>query len=156
MIGGYAGQLDQFGKQSMAPAFQDMFDKYTAAVNQKANEQASQIGETLGSRGGLYSSANLAAQAGMRQRTSVDLASKAADYQADIEKMRQSAQQVYQQGAQNIMGQQAGLAQGEFGGREAAMARLYQDYLQRSQVPDFAKAGMQWAGNQPGSGSYAH
>jgi len=156
MITGYAGQLDQYGKQSMAPAFQDMFSKYVAATNQAANQQSSQIGETLGSRGSLYSSANLNQQANLRQRTSTDLASQAAQYQSQLEQLRQGAQQVYNQGAGQIMGQEAGLAQGEYGAREAGMARMYQDYLRQSQVPPFMQQGMQWASNQPGQGSYAH
>jgi len=156
MISGYGQQLNQFGQQSNAPAFQDMFNKYLAVTNKSANEQASQIGETLGSRGALYSSANLAQQANLRERTSTDLASKAAEYQTQLEQERQQAQQVYNQGAGQLMGAQAGLATGEYGAREAAMGRMYQDYLRQSQVPGFTAAGLAWGANQPGAGSYAH
>jgi hypothetical protein len=156
MIGGYANQLSQFGQQSSAPAFQDLFNKYVASTNQAANQQASQIGETLGSRGALYSGANLQQQSALRQKTSTDLASKAAEYQTALETQRQNAQQVYNQGAGQIMGQQAGYATAEYGAREAAMGRMYQDYLRKSQVPPFAAAGAAGAANLPGSGSYAH
>jgi hypothetical protein len=156
MIGGYAGELNQFGQQSTAPAFQDMFNKYVASTNQAANQQSSQIGETLGSRGALYSSANLGQQAALRQRTSTDLASKAAEYQTALESQRQNAQSVYNQGAGQLMQQQAGYATAEYGAREAAMGRMYQDYLRKSQIPPFAAGGAAGAANLPGSGSYAH
>jgi hypothetical protein len=156
MVGGYAGELNQFGQQSTAPAFKDMFGKYVAATNQAAAGQASQIGETLGSRGALYSSANLAQQSALREKTSTDLASKAAEYQSTLETQRQNAQQVYNQGAGQIMQQQAGLATGEMGAREAAMGRMYQDYLRQSQIPPFAAQGSATGANQPGGGSYAH
>jgi hypothetical protein len=156
MIGGYAQQLNTFGQQSSAPAFQDMFNKYVATTNQAANQQSSQIGETLGSRGALYSSANIGQQAALRQRTSTDLASKAAEYQTTLENERQQAQQVYNQGAGQLMQQQAGYATAEYGAREAAMGRMYQDYLRKSQIPPFAAGGSAGAANLPGSGSYAH
>jgi hypothetical protein len=133
-----------------------MFNKYVASTNQAANQQSSQIGETLGSRGALYSSANLGQQAALRQRTSTDLASKAAEYQTTLESQRQNAQSVYNQGAGQLMQQQAGYATAEYGAREAAMGRMYQDYLRKSQIPPFAAGGAAGAANLPGSGSYAH
>jgi hypothetical protein len=156
MIGGYANELGQYGSQSMAPAFQDMFSKYVATTNAAANQQSGQIGATLGSRGALYSSANLGQQGALREKTSTDLASQASQYQLQLEQARQNAQSVYNQGAGQVMNAQAGLAQGEMGSREAAMARLYQDYTKQSQIPPYASAGFQWGANQPGAGSYAH
>jgi len=159
----YGGQVQQFGQESMAPHFQDMFQKYVDVTNQAANQQAGQIGETMGSRGALYSSANLNAQAALRERTSTDLASKAAEYQQNLEQLRQGAQNVYQQGQgiyqqgqTGLLGAQAGVATAELGSREAAMARAYQDYMKQSSVPPFASVGVQWGANQPGAGSYAH
>jgi hypothetical protein len=156
MIGGYANQLSQYGQQSMAPAFQDMFSKYVATTNAAANQQSGQIGATLGSRGALYSSANLGQQSALREKTSTDLASQASQYQLQLEQARQNAQSVYNQGAGQVMSNQAGLAQGELGSREAAMARTYQDYMRQSQIPPYASAAQQWGANQPGAGSYAH
>src|SRR5215467_13880026 len=54
--------------------FSDMFNKYVDVANREAGRQAGQIGETLGSRGALYSSANLQQQADLRQRTAQDIA----------------------------------------------------------------------------------
>jgi hypothetical protein len=51
------------------------------------------------------------------------------------------------------MGQQAGFAQAEYGAREAAMARAYQDFIRRSDVPPFASTGMQWGATRPGAGT---
>src|SRR4029077_3418117 len=134
MVGKEYGQMQNFGK-SIAPTFDTMFSKYVDVANREAGKQASQIGETLGSRGALYSSANLQQQANMRQQTSQDIANTAAQYQTQLENQRQSAEQIRQTGMQNVMQNQAGLATAEHGAREAAMARAYQDFLRRSDVP---------------------
>jgi hypothetical protein len=128
--------------------FSDMFSKYVDVANTEANRQASQIGETLGSRGALYSSANLQQQADLRQKTSSDIANTAAQYQTQLEQQRQSAMGQVLQG-------QAGLASGEMGAREAAMTRAYQDFLRRSDVPPFASTGVQIGASRPSGGTYA-
>jgi len=126
--------------------FEDMFSKYVDVANREAGRQASQIGETLGSRGALYSSANLQQQADLRQKTSQDIAAKGAEFQTTLENQRQAAMQ-------NVMSNQAGIAQAEYGAREAAMARAYQDFIRRSDVPPFASTGSQWGATRPSSGT---
>jgi len=126
--------------------FEDMFSKYVDVANREANRQAGQIGETLGSRGALYSSANLQQQADLRQRTSQDIAAKGAEFQTQLEQQRQQA-------LGQVMTGQAGLASAEMGGREAAMSRAYADFMRRSDVPPFVNVGMQWGAGMPGQGS---
>lgn len=126
--------------------FTDMFNKYVDVANREAGRQAGQIGETLGSRGALYSSANLQQQADLRQRTAQDIAAKGAEFQTQLETQRQNAMQ-------NVLSNQAGVAQAEYGAREAAMARAYQDFIRRSDVPPFASSGIQWGSTRPSSGT---
>jgi len=128
--------------------FGDMFNKYLDVANTQANLQSGKIGETLGSRGALYSSANLQQQADLRQKTSQDIASTAAQYQTTLEQQRQNAMQYTLSG-------QAGLATAEMGAREAAMGRAYQDYLRQSGVPPFASTGTQIGATRTGGGTYA-
>jgi hypothetical protein len=125
--------------------FGDMFSKYVDVANREAGRQASQIGEQLGSRGALYSSANLQQQADLRQRTSQDIAAKGAEFQTTLEDQRQRA-------LQGVMTGQAGLATSEMGAREAAMSRAYADFMRRSDVPPFVSTGMQWGAGMPGQG----
>src|SRR5262245_62737922 len=65
-------RVQNWGNQN-APTFENMFSKYIDVANREANRQSSQIGETLGSRGASYSSANLQQQAELRQKTSQDI-----------------------------------------------------------------------------------
>jgi hypothetical protein len=125
--------------------FADMFSKYVDVANREANRQAGQIGATLGSRGALYSSANLGQQADLRQRTSQDIAKTASDYQTQLEDQRQRAWT-------GVMTNQAGLASAEMGAREAAMGRSWQDFIRRSDVPPIYNQGAQWAASRPGQG----
>jgi len=122
--------------------FSDMFSKYVDVANREAGRQAQQIGETLGSRGALYSSANLQQQADLRQRTSQDIASTAAQYQTQLENQRQNAMQ-------QVLTGQAGLATGEFGARQGAMQMAYGDFLRQSDVPPFVNTGMQYGSTRP-------
>jgi|SRR5215472_2972600 len=128
--------------------FADMFNNYLNVANTQANIQSSKIGESLGSRGALYSSANLQQQADLRQKTSADIANTASQYQTTLENQRQNAMQYVLQG-------QAGLATGEMGAREAAMGRAYQDFLRQSGVPPFASTGTQIGATRTGGGTYA-
>jgi hypothetical protein len=128
--------------------FDTMFSKYVDVANREAGRQASQIGEQLGSRGALYSSANLEQQADLRQKTSADIANTAQQYQTTLEGQRQTA-------LGQVLTGQAGLASGEMGAREAAMTRAYQDFLRRSDVPPFASVGTQIGSTRPGGGVYA-
>jgi len=123
--------------------FADMFNKYVDVAGREANRQASQIGETLGSRGALYSSANLQQQSDLRQKTSQDIAATAAQYQTQLEDQRQKA-------LGQVFTGQAGLASAEFGAREAAASRMYQDFLRRSDVPPFINPGIQIGATRPG------
>jgi hypothetical protein len=122
-----------------------MFSKYVDVANREANRQASQIGEELGSRGALYSGANLQAQSDLRQKTAQDIAAKGAEFQTTLENQRQAA-------LGNVLAGQAGLASGEMGAREAAMSRAYADFMRRSDVPPFTNVGMQWGAGMPGQG----
>jgi len=124
-----------------------MFSKYLDVANREANRQASQIGEQLGSRGALYSSANLRMQEDLRQKTAQDIAAKGAEFQTTLEDQRQRAM------GQVLTGQQ-GIAQAELGGREAAMARTYQDFIRRSEIPPWMQAGVQWGATRPGGGTF--
>ena len=126
--------------------FNDMFSKYVDVANREAGRQGSQIGENLGSRGALYSSANLQQQADLREKTSADIAAKGADFQTQLEDQRRQA-------LGQVMTNQAGMAQAEYGAREAAMARTYQDFIRRSDVPPFASQGVQWGATRPGAGT---
>jgi hypothetical protein len=128
--------------------FADMFSKYVDVANREAGRQANQIATSLGSRGALYSSANLAQQADLRQRTSQDIANTAAQYQTTLENQRQ-------QDWQNVMQGQAGVASAEMGGREAAMGRAWQDFLRQSDIPPEFGQGQQWASQRPSAGHYA-
>jgi hypothetical protein len=128
--------------------FGDMFSKYVDVANREAGRQGSQIGEALGSRGALYSSANLQQQADLRQRTAQDIAKTAGEYQTTLEDQRQKA-------LGTVLEKQAGVATAEMGAREAAMARAYQDFLRRSDVPPMFSAGSQWGATRPGAGTYA-
>jgi len=128
--------------------FTDMFNKYLDVANTQANLQASKIGESLGSRGALYSSANLQQQADLRQKTSQDIASTASQYQTTLEGQRQSA-------LQNVFTGQAGLASAEMGAREAAMGRAYQDFIRQSGVPPWAQTGAQIGATRPGGATVA-
>lgn len=125
--------------------FEDMFSKYVDVANREAGRQASQIGESLGSRGALYSSANLQQQADLRQRTAQDIAAKGAEFQTTLEDQRQKA-------LANVLTGQAGVASAEMGAREAAMSRAYADFMRRSDVPPFANVGLQWGAGMPGQG----
>ncbi|GEM_PF-4922327 len=128
--------------------FEDMFSKYVDVANREAGRQASQIGESLGSRGALYSSANLQQQADLRQKTSQDIAAKGAEFQTTLEDQRQKA-------LGQVFAGQAGVAQAEMGGREAAMARVFADFMRRSDVPPWANVIAQTGATRPSSGSYA-
>lgn len=157
----YSQQLQQAYQQanaqnqSIAPTFQDMFSKYVDVSNQQAALQSGKIGESLGSRGALYSSANLAQQAGLRQMQTTDLANQAAQFQTSLESQKQNAQQIQNQYMQNILQQQAGVASGEWSARESAMGLAYQDFVRRTGVPPFASAGAQWGAGIGASGAYA-
>lgn len=131
-------------ESSTTGRFGDMFSKYIDVANREAGRQASQIGETLGSRGALYSSANLQQQADLRQKTSQDIAKTGAEYQTTLEDQRQKALAPLYTG-------KAGVATAEYGAREAAMARAYQDFLRRSDVPPMFGAGAQWGAGRPGA-----
>lgn len=128
--------------------FSDMFSKYVDVANREAGRQANQIATSLGSRGALYSSANLAQQADLRQRTSQDIANAGQQFLTGLENQRQNAFQTVLQG-------QAGLASAEYGAREAAMGRAWQDFLRQSDVPPIYSSGQQWAASRPGAGNYA-
>lgn len=154
MVGGEYGNMQNWGK-SIAPNFQQLFSNYLDVANRNANQQASQIGETLGSRGALYSSANLQQQANMRERTAQDIALQASTYQTQLEQQRQSAEALRQQGMQNVMTAQGGLATGEMGEREAAMGRFWQDYMRQSGMPAGAGAVSAWGAGIPAPGQYA-
>jgi len=172
-VGAEAGNVGRFAEESRAPHFDAMMQKYLDVSNREAGNQASKIGETLGSRGALYSSANLQQQADLRQKQTQDIGLQAQTFQSDLEKMRQSAETVRQQGWQgamgaynqaqatrtqgmgNVMGAQAGIAQAEYGAREAAMARAYQDFIRQSEVPPFVSSGIQWGSGVPRGGAYA-
>jgi predicted amidohydrolase YtcJ len=145
-------KMQNFGA-SIAPSFQDMFNKYLDVSNQQAGIQASKIGETLGSRGALYSSANLQQQADLRQRQTQDIALQAANFQTNLENQRLQAEQVRQAGVGQVMTAQGQLAQGEWGSREAAMNRAYQDFLRQSDVPPFTATGIA-TGTSIGGPSY--
>jgi hypothetical protein len=172
MISGEAGRIGQWG-ESNAPNFETMFSKYIDVANREAGRQSSKIGEQLGSRGALYSSANLQQQADLRQRMGQDIGLQSTKFLSDIENQRQQAETVRQQGWAGMMGArtaaeaaaqqgraqvlqgQAGVATAEMGAREAAMARAYQDFLRRSDVPPMFSAGAQWGATRPGAGQYA-
>jgi hypothetical protein len=140
MIGTENTKMQNFGS-SIAPTFNDMFSKYLDVSNQQAGIQSSKIGETLGSRGALYSSANLQQQADLRQKQTQDLSLNAANFQTNLENQRLQAEQVRQAGVGQVLSNQQALAQGEWGSREAAMNRTYQDFLRQSDVPPFAAGG---------------
>lgn len=153
-VGGGAGADDylkmlqkEYGsiESNTTNRFEDMFSKYVDVANREAGRQASQIGESLGSRGALYSSANLQQQADLRQKTAQDIAAKGAEFQTTLENQRQAA-------LDRVMTGQAGVASGEMGAREAAMSRAYADFMRRSDVPPFATVGMQWGAGMPGQG----
>jgi len=154
MIGKEFQNMQNFGG-SIAPNFQQMFSNYLNVANTQANRQAGQIGEQLGSRGALYSSANLQQQADLRQKTSADIANTASQYQTQLETQRQQEEALRQQGMGQVLQNQAGLAQGEYGAREAAMARAYQDYVSRSGPTPAASAVSQWGASAPAPGHYA-
>jgi hypothetical protein len=122
-----------------------MFSKYVDVANREAGRQSDQISSALGSRGALYSSANLNQQADMRRNTTMDIAKYGGELQSELEKQRALEWQ-------NIMGNQAGLATAEMGAREAAMGRAYQDFARRSDVPPLFQQGSQWAATRPGAG----
>jgi hypothetical protein len=172
MVAGEAEKIGAWGA-SNAPNFETMFSKYIDVANREAARQSGKIGEQLGSRGALYSSANLQQQADLRQRMGQDIGVQSTKFLSDIENQRQQAEQVRQQGWQSMMGArtqaelaaqqgrgqvlqgQAGVATAEMGSREAAMARAYQDFLRRSDVPPMFSAGAQWGATRPGAGQYA-
>jgi hypothetical protein len=149
MISAESTNMNNFGA-SIAPTFQDMFSKYLDVSNQQAGIQSSKIGETLGSRGALYSSANLQQQADLRQKQMQDLELNAANFQTNLENQRLQAEQVRQAGVGQVLTNQGQLAQGEWGSREAAMNRAYQDFLRTSDVPPFASTGTAMGGTTPG------
>jgi hypothetical protein len=128
--------------------FEDMFSKYVDVANREAGRQASQIGEQLGSRGALYSSANLQQQADLRQKTAQDIAAKGADFQTSLEDQRQKA-------LQTVLTGQAGVAQAEMGAREAAMARTWQDFMRQSDVPPWMSQILQTGASRPSSNTLA-
>jgi|SRR5262245_40096522 len=150
MVSGEYGRVANWGNQN-APTFENMFSKYIDVANREADRQASQIGETLGSRGALYSSANLQQQADMRQKTAQDIGLQSQTFLKDIEDQRQRAEAVRQQGMGQVLQGQAGIATSEMGSREAAMGRAWQDFVRRSEVPPFVSAGIQWGSTRPGA-----
>jgi hypothetical protein len=172
MISGEAERIGAWGA-SNAPNFETMFSKYIDVANREAARQSGKIGEQLGSRGALYSSANLQQQADLRQRMQQDIGQQATGFLTNIENQRQQAEQVRQQGWAGMMGArtaaetaaqagrgqvltgQAGVAQAEYGAREAAMARAYQDFLRRSEVPPLVSPGLQGGFTRPSPGTYA-
>ena len=154
-ISAESGNVQNFANQSNAPAFQDMFNKYMTTMNQQVGAQSSKIGESLGSRGALYSSANLGQQSDLRQKMMQDVANTGVQYQTTLEQERQSSEQIRQAGAGQVLTNQQMLAQGEWGSREAAMNRAYQDFLRTSDVPPFAAAGAATGSSMPGAATVA-
>jgi hypothetical protein len=126
--------------------FADMFSKYVDVANREANRQSNQIANSLGSRGALYSSANLGQQADLRQRTAQDIGLAGQNFMTTLEDQRQKAW-----GA--VMGNQGNLASAEWGAREGAAGRAWSDFLRQSDIPPEFNQGQQWASQQPGGGN---
>jgi hypothetical protein len=135
------GQIDS----NTVGRFPSMFAKYVDVANREADRQQGAINTSLGSRGALYSSANLGQQADMRQRTAMDIAKYGGELQTQLEDQRAK------EWAQ-VMGNQGGIASAEWGAREGAAGRVWQDFLRRSDIPPEFNAGQQWASSQPGGG----
>jgi Skp family chaperone for outer membrane proteins len=144
MLGKEYGQIES----ATTGRFPDMFAKYMDVANREAQRQSSKMGEQLGSRGALYSGANLKQQSDLRQTMMQDVAAKGAEFQTQLEDQRQKALGQVFQG-------QAGVAQAEMGGREAAMARVFADFMRRSDVPPWANVIAQTGATRPSGGNVA-
>jgi hypothetical protein len=73
----------------------------------------------------------------------------------DIEDQRQRAEQVRQSGFAGAAGIYKDVAGAEYGSREAAMGRAWQDFIRRSDTPPFISTGIQTGATVPRGSTYA-
>lgn len=114
------------------PSFQEMYKSYSDVANQEADRQSAKIGEAYGSQGARYGSDLLNAQGGVRRDTALGLAKQGGDLQQSLR-----SQQFTEASA---------LGNLQYGINEAAMARLFSDFMRQTGVPPLLGAGL---GYQP-------
>jgi hypothetical protein len=120
IVNAYMQQMTKGGFLQQ-PSFTSMFNSYQDVTNRAADQQSARIRELYGSQGNRYGSDIAAAQRQTSMDTSLGLANKAQEYQSQLQ------QQQYQQ--------LSGIANMQYGANEAAMSRLYQDFLRRTSPP---------------------
>jgi hypothetical protein len=119
----YLKSLTQGGPIKV-PTFQELYGSFRNVAEEETNRQAAGLREAFGSRGARFGSDVLGAEGQLRRGAAADLG-------------------VYGgQLLQNLRGQQfqeaSALGSLEFGRNEAAMARLFQDFLRRTSPPPFS------------------
>lgn len=141
LMGNYAAPLPDLATaymQNLAkggivdqPSFQEMFGTWRDVAQRETDRQSAAIKEQFGSMGGTYGSDALNAQSRLRESFGQDIAAQAAQYQ------KQLRDQQY--------GEVAGLSNMAYGANEAAMQRMFQDFLRRTSPPPLLSA-LQQAG----------
>lgn len=120
IVNQYMQNLSQQGLLDM-PSFNTMFNSYKTVANRGADQQSAALNQSFGTMGQRYGSELLAAQRGLRQNTSQDLANQAAQYQSAL------------RGQQ--FNEASGIAGMQYGASEAGMTRLFQDFLRQTSPP---------------------
>lgn len=114
------------------PSFNEMFGSYRKLGEREANRQSAAINEAFGSQGARYSSDLLAGQGRIRENLMDQLLNKAAEYQLGLRQ-----QQAHEVG---------GLANIQYGANEAAMNRMFADFLRRTSPPPIYSTGVGQSG----------
>ena len=105
------------------PSFQELYGSYRDVAEREAGRQASKITESFGSQGARYSSDLLNAQGRLRSDMQSNLQNQAGQFLTGLR--------------QQQFGEASALGNLQYGISEAAMARLFQDFLRRSSPPPF-------------------
>lgn len=128
-------ELGNFATQGLSrlnaiptPSYQDMFQRWLDVANREAGRQSAAITESFGARGGRYGSDILQAQSDLRQKQTQDIGTMADTIQKGLNEQRTG--EIGQLGTLGL-----NVAQQQQAANEAAMQRLFADFLRRTSPP---------------------
>lgn len=111
----------QKGGFSDLPSFNDLYGTYRATAEKETARRAAALKETYGSSGARYGSDLLGAESRLQENLGVDLAQQASQFLLGLR--------------QEQFGEVSGMANLQYGASEAAMARMWEDFLRRTSPP---------------------
>lgn len=117
------------------PSFQELYGSYSDVANKEADRQSAKLTEAYGSQGARYGSDLMAAQGQVRKDTALGLAKQGGDLLQGLRSQQ--------------FGEASALGNLQYGISEAAMARLFQDYMRQTGVPPLFGAAQTYSPSGP-------